>query len=58
MAGLEGRLLTEVLALRLPMTASTGPAAPAVWRGVPEPRGACFVREDGTEVHCEWFTLR
>jgi len=55
-AGLEGRLLTEVLAL-----ASTDDslqlALQRLQSGEESQNRAetCFVREDGTEVHCEWF---
>lgn len=55
-AGLEGRLLTEVLAL-----ASTDDSLPLALQRLQSGEESqnraetCFVREDGTEVHCEWF---
>lgn len=55
-AGLEGRLLTEVLAL-----ASADDSLPLALQRLQSGEESqnraetCFVREDGTEVHCEWF---
>ncbi len=55
-AGLEGRLLTEVLAL-----ASTDDSLPLALQRLQSGEESqnraetCFVRDDGTEVHCEWF---
>ncbi|MDP3230912.1 MAG: diguanylate cyclase [Acidovorax sp.] len=55
-AGLEGRLLTEVLALAF--TDDSLPLALQRLQSGEESQNraeTCFVREDGTEVHCEWF---
>ena len=55
-AGLEGRLLTELLAL-----ASDDDSLPQALRRLQSGQESqnraetCFVREDGSEVHCEWF---
>jgi diguanylate cyclase (GGDEF)-like protein/PAS domain S-box-containing protein len=55
-AGLEGRPLTEVLALASPDD-SLPLALQRLQSGEESQNRAetCFVREDGTEVHCEWF---
>lgn len=55
-AGLEGRLLTEVLAL-----ASTDDSLHVALQRLQSGQESqnraetCFIRSDGTEVHCEWF---
>ncbi len=55
-AGLEGRLLTELLALA-PDDDSLSQALARLQSGEESQNRAetCFVREDGSEVHCEWF---
>ena len=55
-AGLEGRLLTDLLA-PASMDDSLQQALQRLQSGQESQNRAetCFVRSDGTEVHCEWF---
>lgn len=55
-AGLEGQLLTELMDLS-PADASLQLALQRLQSGQETQNRAqtCFVRDDGSEVHCEWF---